>query len=161
MAEVLTSSLAVADYFEKAITFCPDTRIVANWVMGDVLRVQKDKNIGVFELRVTPKRLGSLLTMIIANQISASAAKKVFDLIEEQDKAPGVIVEEQGLKQISDIGALEQVVHDILARSPGEVARFKAGESKLMGYFVGEAMKATKGKGNPKEINRLVAALIQ
>jgi aspartyl-tRNA(Asn)/glutamyl-tRNA(Gln) amidotransferase subunit B len=161
MAEVLTSSRTIADYFEQTVVFCTDTKLVANWVMGDVLRVQKEKNVGVFELRVTPKRLGGLLTMVIANQISASAAKKVFDLIEEQDKEPGVIVEEQGLKQISDIGALEQVVRDILARSPGEIARFKAGESKLMGYFVGEAMKATKGKGNPKEINRLVAALIQ
>jgi len=161
MAEVLTSSRAIADYFEQTVIFCTDTKLVANWVMGDVLRVQKEKNVGVFELRVTPKRLGGLLTLVIANQISASAAKKVFDLIEEQDKDPGVIVEEQGLKQISDIGALEQVVRDILARSSGEIARFKAGESKLMGYFVGEAMKATKGKGNPKEINRLVAALIQ
>jgi aspartyl-tRNA(Asn)/glutamyl-tRNA(Gln) amidotransferase subunit B len=161
MAEVLTSYQAIADYFEEAITFCTDSKIVANWVMGEVLRAQKEKNIDVSELRVTPKRLGSLLAMVITNQISATAAKKVFDLIEEQDKEPAVIVEEQGLKQISDTHALEQVVKDILDRSPGEIARFKAGESKLMGYFVGEAMKATKGKGNPREINRLIATLIQ
>ena len=161
MAEVLTSYQAIADYFEEAITFCTDSKMVANWVMGEVLRSQKEKNVDVFKLRVTPKRLGNLLAMVITNQISASAAKKVFDLIEEQDKEPAVIVEEQGLKQISDTHALEEVIKDILERSPGEIARFKAGESKLMGYFVGEAMKATKGKGNPKEINRLVASLIQ
>jgi aspartyl-tRNA(Asn)/glutamyl-tRNA(Gln) amidotransferase subunit B len=97
------------------------------------------------------------LTLVSNNTISANAAKRVFDLIEEQDRDPEIIVEEQGLKQISDTGELEKVVREIVEKSPAEVARYKAGENKLMAFFVGQTMKATKGKGNPKEINRLVA----
>jgi aspartyl-tRNA(Asn)/glutamyl-tRNA(Gln) amidotransferase subunit B len=160
MAEVLTSSRAVADYYEQTLQFCNDAKLAANWVMGEVLRLQKDKNSMVETLKVTPKRLASLLILVSNNTISAQAAKKVFDLIEAHDKDPEVIVEEQGLKQISDTNALEKVVRDILDKNQAEVARYKAGEKKIMGFFVGEAMKLTKGKGNPKEINRLVSALL-
>jgi aspartyl/glutamyl-tRNA(Asn/Gln) amidotransferase, B subunit len=160
MAEVLTAGRAVADYFEQTLQFCDDAKLAANWVMGEVLRLQKDKNILVETLKVTPKRLGNLLGLVSNSTISAQAAKKVFDLMEALDKDPEVIVEEQGLKQISDTGALEKVVRDILAKNPAEVARYKAGEKKIMGFFVGEAMKQTKGKGNPREINRLVLTLL-
>jgi aspartyl-tRNA(Asn)/glutamyl-tRNA(Gln) amidotransferase subunit B len=161
MAEILTSSRAVADYYEQTLQFCNDAKLAANWVMGEVLRLQKDKNSMVEMLKVTPKRLASLLILVSNNTISAQAAKKVFDLIEAHDKDPEVIVEEQGLKQISDTNALEKVVRDILEKNQAEVARYKAGEKKIMGFFVGEAMKLTKGKGNPKEINRLVSAMLE
>ena len=160
MAEVITSSRALGDYFEQPLKFCNDAKLAANWVMGEVLRLQKDKNIKVETLKVTPKRLGNLLGLVINNTISAQAAKKVFDLMEAQDKEPEAIVEEQGLKQISDTNALEKVVRDILEKNQAEVARYKAGEKKIMGFFVGEAMKLTKGKGNPKEINRLVSMML-
>ena len=128
--------------------------------MSEVLRLQKDNGAGVETLKVTPKRLGNLLCLVSKSTVSAQAAKKVFDLIEVQDKDPDVIVEEQGLKQISDTDALEKVVRDILAQNPAEVARYRAGEKKIVGFFVGEAMKLTKGKGNPREINRLVSTLL-
>ena len=160
MAEILASSRAVADYYEQTLQFCNDAKLAANWVMGEVLRLQKDKNTMVETLKVTPKRLASLLILVSNNTISAQAAKKVFDLIEAHDKDPEVIVEEQGLKQISDPSALEIVVRDILEKNQAEVARYKAGEKKIVGFFVGEAMKLTKGKGNPKEINRLVSAML-
>jgi len=160
MAEVLAASRPVADYFERTVSFSTDARLTANWVMGEVLRLQKDKNAPVETLSVTPRRLGELLELVSKGIISTQAAKKVFDLIEQQDKDPEIIVEEQGLKQISDTGALEKIVRDIIVKSPGEIARFKAGEQKLMGYFVGEAMKQTKGKGNPKEIHKLVSGML-
>jgi aspartyl-tRNA(Asn)/glutamyl-tRNA(Gln) amidotransferase subunit B len=160
MAEILASSRAVADYYEQTLQFCNDAKLAANWVMGEVLRLQKDKNTMVETLKVTPKRLASLLILVSNNTISAQAAKKVFDLIEAHDKDPEVIVEEQGLKQISDPSALEIVVRDILEKNQAEVARYKAGEKKIVGFFVGEAMKLTKGKGNPKEIHRLVSAML-
>ena len=128
--------------------------------MGEVLRLQKEKDALVETLNVTPKRLGELLTLVSTSVISAQTAKKVFDLIEEQDKDPDTIVDEQGLKQISDTGALEKIVRDIIEKSQGEVARYNAGELKLMGFFVGEAMKQTKGKGNPKEIHKLVSGML-
>jgi aspartyl-tRNA(Asn)/glutamyl-tRNA(Gln) amidotransferase subunit B len=160
MAEVLAATRAVADYFERTMAFSKDPRLTANWVMGEVLRLQKEKDALVETLNVTPKRLGELLTLVSTSVISAQAAKKVFDLIEEQDKDPDTIVDEQGLKQISDTGALEKIVRDIIETSQGEVARYRAGELKLMGFFVGEAMKQTKGKGNPKEIHKLVSGML-
>jgi aspartyl-tRNA(Asn)/glutamyl-tRNA(Gln) amidotransferase subunit B len=160
MAEVLCSSRDLALYFEETLPFCADTKLAAHWVMGEVLHLQKGKNIALRQLKISPTRLGGLLNHISNNTISATSAKKVFDLVEESDKDPQTIIEEQGLKQVSDINLLEKVVTEIIARSSGEVARYKAGEKKLMGFFVGEAMKATKGKGNPKEINKLLSKLL-
>jgi aspartyl-tRNA(Asn)/glutamyl-tRNA(Gln) amidotransferase subunit B len=161
MAEVLTLEHAVADYFEKTLSFCSDAKLVANWIMGEVLRITKENKNSVSSIKVTPARLGKLLSLVQTNVISANAAKKVFDTIEQTDREPDVIVDELGLKQISDTSELEKLVKDILAKNPGEVARFKAGEAKLVGFFVGEAMKQTKGKGNPKEISKLVNTLLQ
>jgi Asp-tRNA(Asn)/Glu-tRNA(Gln) amidotransferase B subunit len=112
-------------------------------------------------LKISPKRLGNLLSLVSNNTISANAAKKVFDLVEESNKDPETIIEEQGLKQISNLQVLEDVVHEIIARNTEEVARYKAGEGKLMGFFVGEAMKTTKGNGNPREINKLFSKFLE
>ncbi len=155
MAEVLSGSRGLSLYFEEALSRCCDAKLVANWVMGEVLRLQKDKNVPVHALKITPRRLGSLLSLVADNAISAQAAKKAFDRIEETDTEPQAVIEELGLKQISDVDALERVVSEILAKNPGEVSRYRAGERKLMGFFVGEAMKATSGKGNPREISKL------
>jgi aspartyl-tRNA(Asn)/glutamyl-tRNA(Gln) amidotransferase subunit B len=160
MADVLTASRAVADYYEQTLQSCADAKLAANWVMGEVLRLQKDKNALVETLKITPLRLGKLLNLVSNDTISAQAAKKVFDLVEAHDKDPEVIIEEQGLKQVSDSNALEKVVRDVLEKNKAEAARYKAGEKKIMGFFVGEAMKLTKGKGNPKEINRLVSMVL-
>jgi aspartyl-tRNA(Asn)/glutamyl-tRNA(Gln) amidotransferase subunit B len=165
MAEVVTSSPATSNYVEATLdNFHPesskDNQLIANWIMGEALRVVNEKKIGIDQLKVTPQRLAKLLDLVRKNVISANAAKKVFDLVEAQDKDPAVVVEEQGLRQISDTGELEKIVADILAKNAKEAARFKAGETKLMGFFVGEVMKATKGKGNPKEINKLVSSLL-
>jgi len=165
MAEVVTSSLATSNYVEATLdNFHPesskDNLFAANWIMVESLRVVKEKKIDINQLKVTPQRLAKLLDLVRNNALSANAAKKVFDLMESTDKDPEIIVEEQGLRQISDTGELEKIVSDILAKHAKEAARFKAGETKLMGFFVGEVMKATKGKGNPKEINKLVSELI-
>jgi aspartyl-tRNA(Asn)/glutamyl-tRNA(Gln) amidotransferase subunit B len=165
MAEVVTSSPATSNYVEATLdNFHPesskDNQFAANWYMGEALRVVKEKKIDVNQLKVTPPRLVKLLELIRKNVISANAAKKVFDLMESSDKDPEMIVEEQGLRQISDTGELEKMVSGMLAGHPKEAARFKAGETKLMGFFVGEVMKATRGKGNPKEINKLVSDII-
>jgi aspartyl-tRNA(Asn)/glutamyl-tRNA(Gln) amidotransferase subunit B len=157
MAEVLCSSRELALYFEETLPFCADAKTAANWIMGEVLRLQKEKNIPLRALHITPGRLGGLLNLVSDNTISAQAAKKVFDMVEESDKDPMAIIEEQGLKQVSDTGVLETVVADVVGRNPEAVARYKAGEKKLLGFFVGEAMKATKGKGNPREINNLLS----
>ncbi|HEX7511037.1 MAG TPA: Asp-tRNA(Asn)/Glu-tRNA(Gln) amidotransferase subunit GatB, partial [Chitinivibrionales bacterium] len=161
MAEVLTAGPDVAQYFEETQSIAKDAKLSANWVMGEVLRLQKEKDVDVASLRVTPKRLAALLNLITDKTLSAHAAKKVFDLIEETDKDPMTLVEEQGLRQMSDSSALENIVREIIEKSPGEVSRFKNGEQKLVSYFVGQAMKATKGKGNPQEISKFVMQYLQ
>jgi aspartyl-tRNA(Asn)/glutamyl-tRNA(Gln) amidotransferase subunit B len=155
MAEVLCSSRDLALYFEETLQVCGDAKMAANWIMGEVLRLQKEKNLALHLLKISPQRLGGLLTLVSNNTISAQVAKKVFDRIEETGKDPQAIIDELGLKQVSDIEVLETVVTEVIRRNPEAVTRFKTGEKKLMGFFVGEAMKATKGKGNPREINKL------
>ncbi len=160
MAEVLTSERAISQYFEDTLSFCKDAKLVANWVMGEVLRVTKEKKISVASLKVMPRRLGQLLGLVAQATVSANVAKKIFDIMETQDKDPASVVAEQGLIQISDSGELEKIVKDILAKNAEAAQRLKAGETKLAGFFVGQVMRATNGKGNPKEINRLILSLL-
>jgi len=159
-AEVLTSSRALADYFEQTLLTYSDARQVANWIMGDILRIVKDEKLEINCLKVTSERLGKILKLVENNTISARSAKKVINLVQEQDKEPEKIIEEQGLGQISDSGALETAVKTVLDQNPDTVERYKKGEKKLIGFFVGQAMRATQGKGNPKEINSLITRML-
>jgi aspartyl-tRNA(Asn)/glutamyl-tRNA(Gln) amidotransferase subunit B len=159
-AIVLTSEKQIADYFEKVIESKCDVRQAANWVVVDVLRIVNDQKLALSELKITPQRLGSLLILIDKGTVSAKAARKVFDLIQEQDRDPQIIIDEQGLTQVSDTSALEAAVKQVLDANPSEVERYKAGDKKLTGFFVGQAMKATKGSGNPKEINAILSKLL-
>jgi aspartyl-tRNA(Asn)/glutamyl-tRNA(Gln) amidotransferase subunit B len=159
-ADVLIDAREVADYFEGVCAAFPDARMAAGWVMGEVLRISKESRKPLGQLHVTPQRLAALLGRIADATVSAQAAKKVFDKVEELDREPDTIIAELGLRQVSDTGALEVIVAKIVADNPAEVARFKAGENKLMGFFVGQAMKASAGKANPKELNRLLAAAL-
>ena len=159
-AQVLTDSCSVADYFEEAVSFCKNSKLSANWVMGEILRISKEKRVEVGKLSVTPKRLGSLLTLVDNGTISTNAAKKILNQVEQEDKEPEELVEEMGLKQISDTSALEETVKKILDAHPEEVKKYKAGQKKLTAFFVGQAMKMTKGKGNPKEINSILSKML-
>jgi aspartyl-tRNA(Asn)/glutamyl-tRNA(Gln) amidotransferase subunit B len=159
-AQVLTEDKPVADYFEETARSCKDTKLVAIWVMGEILRMIKEKKVEVYQLNMTPKRLNLLLNMIMDGAISANAAKKVLDRAEAENKEPAILIEEMGLRQISDTSSLEQIVKKILLENPAEVKRYRGNDKKLLGFFVGQAMKATKGKGNPQEINRIVSELL-
>lgn len=159
-ASVLISTRQLADYYESTLTSKCDPRMAANWVMGDVLRIINDQKIEINNLNITPERLGKLIKLIDDGTVSAKAARKVFDLIQEQNKDPRQIIDEQGLVQVSDASALEAAVKQVLAANPSEVERYKAGDKKLTGFFVGQAMKATKGSGNPKEINAILSKLL-
>jgi len=157
---ILTDSINLANYFETVVKECGDSKMAASWVMGDVLRILKEKQCNITDLKISSTRLADLLKLIKADKISASAGKKVFNAIEEQDKEPSVLVDELGLAQVSDTGALEAVMVKIFADNPSEVERFKGGDKKLTAFFVGQAMKATQGKANPKEINTIIGKLL-
>ncbi|MBN1307404.1 MAG: Asp-tRNA(Asn)/Glu-tRNA(Gln) amidotransferase subunit GatB [Chitinispirillaceae bacterium] len=159
-AEILTSSKKLADFFEATLAVYPHPRKVANRVIVDILRIINELNISVDQLKVTPSRLGSLLKLIDNGTISAGSVRKILDLMQERDQDPECIIDDEGLRQLSDSHTLESVVRSVLAQNPDEVERFRAGEKKLLGFFVGEAMKATKGSGNPEKINALLTALL-
>jgi aspartyl-tRNA(Asn)/glutamyl-tRNA(Gln) amidotransferase subunit B len=159
-AAVLCETRAVADYFETCIEAGAPPKAAATWVMGEVLRATKEHHIAPSALHVTPPRLAALVKLVEEGTISAQVAKKVFDAVEQSDREPDAIVKEQGLVQISDAGELKETVEKVLADNPDAVARFKGGEKKVLGFFVGQTMKATRGKGNPKEINKIVTELL-
>jgi aspartyl-tRNA(Asn)/glutamyl-tRNA(Gln) amidotransferase subunit B len=160
-AEVLTSDRKIADYFEATLAlYKTDARQLANRIMVDILRILKEIKNGLDGLKVTPPRLAALLRFIDDGTISAKSGRRIIDLIQERDDEPETIVKAEGLMQLSDKGTLEKVVQSIIDQNPAEVKRFRTGDKKLIGFFVGQAMKATKGCGNPTEINTLFVKLL-
>ena len=159
-AEVLTESRVVADYFEAVVAHGGDAGSAANWVMSELLRYAKVRGVDVDALHTTAARLARLLSHIKSGTLSGSGAKKVLAQIEEHNEEVDAVIERLGLVQVSDADALRGVIESILAANPVEVQRFRSGEEKLLAFFVGQAMRATRGKGNPVEMNRLLRELL-
>ncbi len=159
-AEVLTAAQATAGYFENTCKHYPDAATAANWIMGEILRMVNDKKVAITGLRVTPERLATVLKKVDSDEISAQSGKKILDMIEAEDKEPEAIIAERGLAQVSDVSLLETAVQQAIEANPKEAERFRAGEKKLMGFFVGQAIKLTGGKGNPKEISAIVGKML-
>jgi aspartyl-tRNA(Asn)/glutamyl-tRNA(Gln) amidotransferase subunit B len=155
-ADVLTDTRQVADYFEEVVNAGNDAQKAANWVMGEVLRIVKDQQCTITSLHLTPQRSAALLQAVESGEISANAAKKAADTVQQQDKDPRSVIDEQGLAQISDANELVSLVESVLEENDAEVQRYRGGDKKLMGFFIGQAMKASKGKGNPKEIRNIL-----
>ena len=155
-ADVLTASRPLADYFEETTAFAHNPKAAANWVMGEVTRALNDSALSIEHCPVPPRRLADLLHLIDQGTISGSIAKKVFEELWQSDKEPAAIVAEQGLAQVSDSGAIEAVIDQILAANQGQVEEYRSGKEKVFGFFVGQTMKAMKGKGNPALINELL-----
>ena len=160
-AEVLTARKDVADYYEAAVrTYPADPKAISNWVMDSVLRVVKDAKLDS-GLRITtwpcpPEHLGTLVRLIGEGTISGKIAKTVFDAMRTSGKAPDTLIAEQGLSQVSDAGALEAQIAQVLAAHPDKVAEYRAGRERLLPFFVGQVMKATQGKANPQLLNEIL-----
>ncbi|WP_282939834.1 Asp-tRNA(Asn)/Glu-tRNA(Gln) amidotransferase subunit GatB [Paenibacillus sp. RC67] len=155
-AEVITSSIKVADFFEESLKYTKDAKAVSNWIMGDLLGYLNANNLELQDVKVTGQGLGEMIGLIEKGTISSKIAKTVFKAMIETGKAPQTIVEEQGLVQISDEGAIKSVVEQVVANNPQSVADFKAGKDKAVGFLVGQVMKETKGKANPGLVNKLI-----
>jgi aspartyl-tRNA(Asn)/glutamyl-tRNA(Gln) amidotransferase subunit B len=155
-AEMLTAERATADWFEEAVKLGGEPKAVSNWIMGELMKLLNRNNENIQECPVTPKKLVDLLNLINKGVISGTAAKKVIETVYNTGQDLDIIIENEGLVQVSDESELDKIVDDILSNSPGEVERFKGGDAKLMGFFVGQVMKATKGKANPKVVNELL-----
>ncbi|WP_336776381.1 Asp-tRNA(Asn)/Glu-tRNA(Gln) amidotransferase subunit GatB [Paenibacillus sp. MMO-58] len=155
-AEVITSSKKLADFFEESLNYTKDAKAVSNWIMGDLLGYLNANSLELSEVKITGQGLGEMIGLLEKGTISSKIAKTVFKAMLESGKLPQQIVEEQGLVQISDEGALVAVVDQIIQANPQSVEDFKAGKDKAIGFLVGQIMKETKGKANPALVNKLL-----
>ncbi|HAK89401.1 MAG: aspartyl/glutamyl-tRNA amidotransferase subunit B [Nitrospirae bacterium GWB2_47_37] len=155
-ADFLTSEKAVATWFEEAFKLGGQPKAVSNWMMGDLTRLLNEENKGIEECTLKPIQLVEMLKLIDNGTISGKTAKTVFEEMYKTGKDADAVVKEKGLVQISDSGAIEKAVDEIISKNSKEVERFKAGDEKLLGFFVGQIMKATKGKANPQMVNELL-----
>ena len=155
-AGVLTSSKALADYYEACMKHYPKPKVVSNWIMVELLRALNRDGIEVEQSRLTPEHLTELLKLVDDGTISSTMAKTVFDAMYETGKPASEVVREKELRQISDESALLAAIERVLADNPKEVDEFRAGREKLLGFFMGQVMKATQGKANPQAVNKLL-----
>ena len=155
-AQVLTSTREISDYFEKAAKASGDPRMAANWVTGDLLGALKGGEIT--ESPVSPEHLGELVAFIAKGEISGKMAKDIFAKMFESGDSAAAIIDREGLRQISDTGALEKIVDEVITASPKQVEQYKSGKTGVIGYLVGQVMKASKGQANPAAVNELLKA---
>ncbi len=153
-AQVLTATREISDYFEKAAKAAGDPRMAANWVTGDLLGALKGGEIT--ESPVSPEQLGELVAFIAKGEISGKMAKDIFAKMFETGESAAAIIDREGLRQISDTGALEKIVDEVIAASPKQVEQYKSGKTGVIGYLVGQVMKASKGQANPAAVNELL-----
>ena len=155
-ADLLISERAMAEWFEQVVKLGADPKTVSNWMMGELTKLLNEENKQIEECGLKPEDLVGLLDLINKGIISGKIAKTVFEEMYKTGKNADTIVKEKGLVQISDEADIEKAVDEVLEKNHKEVERFKAGDEKLMGFFVGQIMKATKGKANPKIVNELL-----
>ncbi len=156
-ASVLTASREMADFFEIVLAAVPkDAKLCANWVMGEVSAQLNRDNLDMAQCPISAQQLGGMLQRIADNTISNSGAKEVFRTMWAEGGDADAIIEAKGLKQVSDAGAIETLVDEIIAANAEKVTEYRSGKDKLFGFFVGLAMKASKGKANPAQLNEIL-----
>ena len=155
-AGILTTGREMADYFEQVVNATEDAKLSANWIMGELAGFLNKEAIEITDSPVTAAMLAGMINRIKDNTISGKIAKEVFDAMWKGEGDADAIIESKGLKQITDTGAIEAIVDEIIAANPAQVEQLKAGKDKLMGFFVGQVMKQTQGKANPGQVNQLL-----
>ena len=156
-AGVLTASRELGAFYEDVVARVGrDPKLCANWVMGDFAAFLNKDNLEIAESRVGSAALAGLVTRILDNTISGKIAKEVFEAMWAEGEGADAIIEKKGLRQITDTGAIEQAIEDVMAGNPGQLADYRSGKDKLFGFFVGQVMKATGGKANPAQLNDLL-----
>ncbi|GIO69156.1 Asp-tRNA(Asn)/Glu-tRNA(Gln) amidotransferase subunit GatB [Paenibacillus sp. FSL M7-1455] len=159
-AEVITSSKPIADLFEDSLKYTKDAKSVSNWIMGELLGYLNSNNLEFSEVKITGQGLGEMIGLIEKGTISTKIAKTVFKEMLESGKLPQQIVEEKGLVQISDEGAIKFIVEQVVAANPQSVEDYKAGKQKAIGFLVGQVMKESRGKANPAIVNKLLEEVL-
>ncbi len=153
---VLTASTGTADYFESCVKLHNDPKTISNWVIGELTRELNNSGTDASASPVSPERLISLLQLVEQGTISLKVAREIFPELYSSGKTPEQIVQEKGLIQVSDEGALDKIIAEVLAKSPTQVAQFKEGKQQVLGFLVGQVMKGSGGKANPGKVNELL-----
>ena len=160
-AGVLTSSRELADYYEEVVRALPgEPKLAANWVMGELAAALNESGLDITQSRLSAADLAGLLRRIVDNTISGKIAKDVFEAMWATGRPADAIIEEKGLRQITDASAIERVIEEVMVRHPAQLADYRAGKEKLFGFFVGQVMKATQGKANPAQVNELLKKML-
>ncbi len=159
-AELLTSRKDIADYYEAAVKVHSNPKAISNWIVGDLFRVIKERKLDE-RLRITSwpvraEHMGEMVRMIDQGKISGKIAKTLFEEMLDKQVSPEKLVKEKGLEQVTDLGSIEKDVDQVLAAHSQQVADYRAGKDKVFGFLVGQVMKATKGKANPKIVNEIL-----
>ena len=155
-AQIITSSKDLADYFERCVELFDRPKSISNWIMGELLRELNHSGTDVGQSPVTPQRLVDLLMLVEQDTISLKAARELFPEIYRTGKAPEEVVREKGMTQVSDEAALLSLIEDVLKKNGTQVEQYKAGKEQVLGFFVGQVMKASGGKANPGKVNELL-----
>jgi aspartyl-tRNA(Asn)/glutamyl-tRNA(Gln) amidotransferase subunit B len=160
-ADILTGEKALADLFEETVAICKKPKEVSNWLMGETMRLLKETEKDAADIIFTPEHLAGLIALVDEGTINRPTAKTVFEEIFAHNVDPAEYVKEHGLAMVSDTGALEKTIREILENNPQSVADFKAGKTKAMGFLVGQTMRAMKGQADPAAVNSILSELLQ
>ncbi|MFQ5645994.1 MAG: Asp-tRNA(Asn)/Glu-tRNA(Gln) amidotransferase subunit GatB [bacterium] len=159
--EVLTGSQALADYFESCVKLLNQPKLISNWIMGEVLRILKENSLDINEFPVTPDKLAGLLKLVDDGTVGANSAKKALEEAYKTGKDPQEIIRAKGMIQVSDEGEIKKIIQGVIKENPGPVADYKGGKTKTFGFLVGQVMKASRGKANPKVVNQLLKTMLE
>ncbi|MGB4247164.1 MAG: Asp-tRNA(Asn)/Glu-tRNA(Gln) amidotransferase subunit GatB, partial [Pseudohongiellaceae bacterium] len=155
-AGVLASSREMGDFYEEVVKICGDAKLSSNWVTVDLQALLNKNDIEIENSPISAARLGALIGRIKDQTISSKIAKTVFEAMIGNEQSVDEIIESQGLKQVTDSGAIEKLVDEVIAGNPEQVAQYRAGKEKVFAFFIGQAMKVSKGKANPEQLNALL-----
>lgn len=159
-AAILTDTKKLADLFEQTTALCNQPKKVSNWLMGETMKLAKEKGVDLLSLSFSPEHLSKLIQLVDAGTINNSVAKDVFAIIFDEDIDPEAYVKEHGLAQVNDAGELQKVVEEVVAANPQSVADYKAGKEKAIGFLMGQVMRAMKGKGNPGMVQEMLKEIL-
>ena len=155
-ADVLVADKGMASYYENVVQLTKEPKLSANWVMGDLSAFLNKENLDIVDTRVSHENLSKLIQRISDNTISGKIAKEIFEIMWDDNNDPDTIIEERGLKQVTDSSEIESLVDKILEDNPNQLSQFRSGKEKLFGFFVGQVMKASGGKANPSQVNEIL-----
>ena len=155
-ANVLSVDPNLSNFFEEVVVRSRNPKLSANWIMGELSAFLNKDNLSILETKVDSINLGNLLSRIEDSTISGKIAKEVFEEMWNSKKSPDEIIEEKGLKQVTDSSEIEKIINQVLEQNQSQLEQYKSGKEKLFGFFVGQVMKASRGKANPEQVNKLL-----